>query len=58
VAIFRNKKGIEDHITLDDRSVELVMKSGKYCLNIFELIKNNHKSIFDYLRNPQTKRIR
>jgi hypothetical protein len=58
VAIFRNKKGIEDHIPLDDGSIELVMKSGKYCLNVFDLIKNNHKSIFDYLRNPQTKRIK
>ena len=57
-AIFRNKKGSEDHIPLDDDSIELVMNSGKYCLNIFDLIKNNHKSIFDYLRKPQTKRIK
>jgi hypothetical protein len=56
-AIFKNKKGNEDHIPLDDGSIELVMKAGKYCLNIFDLIKNNHKSIFDYLRNPQTERI-
>jgi hypothetical protein len=56
-AIFRNKNGSEDHILLDENSIELVMNSGKYCLSIFAIIKNNHKSICDYLTNPQIKRI-
>lgn len=56
-AIFRNKNGSEDHIPLDENSIELVMNSGKYCLSIFAIIKNNHKSICDYLTNPQIKRM-
>jgi hypothetical protein len=40
-AIFRNKNGSEDHIPLDDDSIKLVMNSGKHCLSIFTIIRNN-----------------
>lgn len=52
-AIFRNKKGTEDHIPLDDKSLDLVIKSGRYCLNLFDILKFNHKSIFYHLLNTQ-----
>ena len=56
-ANFRNKNGSEDHIPLDENSIELVMNFGKYCLSIFAIIKNNHKSICYYLTYPQIKRM-
>lgn len=55
-AIFRNKNGTEDHIPLDENSIELVMNSGKYCLSIFAIIKNNHKSICDLPNKPTDKK--
>ena len=54
-AIFRNKKGVEDHIPLDDESLNLVIKSGTYCLKLFDILKSNHKSIFYYLMNNENK---
>jgi len=54
-AIFRNRKGLEDHIPLDDQSLNLVIKSGTYCLNIFDILKSNHKSLFYYLINSDNK---
>jgi hypothetical protein len=57
-AIFRNKQGKEDHKPIDDNSLKIVMKSGVYCLHIFDLIKNNHKAILKYLRDPQTRTIK
>ena len=53
--IFRNKKGHEDHIPLDDQSLNIVMKSGMYCLNLFDILMSNHKSIFYYLINNRNK---
>jgi hypothetical protein len=54
-AIFRNRKGLEDYIPLDDQSLNLVIKSGTYCLNLFDILKSNHKSIFYYLINNGNK---
>lgn len=56
--IYRNRQGKEDHTPIDNNSLEIVMRSGKYCLNIFDLIKSNHKTIIYLLQNPQTKTIR
>ena len=36
-AIFRNRKGLENHIPLDDQSLNLVIKSGTYCLYLFDI---------------------
>lgn len=58
VAIYRNKQGKEDHKPIDDNSLKIVMESGEYCLHIFDLIKNNHKAILRYLRDPLTKTIK
>ena len=52
-AIFRNKKGAEDHIPLDDKSLDLVIKSRRYCLNSFDILRFNHKSIFYHLLNTR-----
>lgn len=57
-AIFRNRVGNENHVTIDDNSLEIVMKSGKYCFSIFDLIKSNHKAVLYHLRNSQIKSIR
>ena len=54
-AIFRNRNGVEDYIPLNDQSLNLVIKSGTYCLNLFDLLKSNHKSIFYYLINNRNK---
>lgn len=56
--IYRNKQGREVHVPIDDNSLEIVKRSGKYCFNIFDLIKNNHKTVIYLLQNPQTRTIR
>jgi hypothetical protein len=56
--IYRNRQGREVHIPIDDNSLEIIMRSGKYCFNIFDLVKSNHKAIIYHLRNPQIKTIR
>jgi hypothetical protein len=58
VAIFRNKQGNESHVTIDYGSLEILMECGKYCLDVFNIVKNNHKSIYYYLRNPHVKTIK
>lgn len=57
-AIFRNRQSNENYVPIDDKSLEIVMKSGRYCLNVFDLIKSNHKAILYHLQNTQIKSIR
>jgi hypothetical protein len=56
--IFRDKRNFEFHVPIDDKSLDIVLKSGKYCLNIFDLIKSNHKAIMVHLHSTQVEPIR